>query len=81
MQSSCLLHARRNYRACVRAHQGALAAQRALWATLLHDTLTFEGLRTAFATMQKAEAQASRVYRRCDLWSTVPLFLVLFTQL
>jgi len=54
----------RNYRACVRAHQMALAAQRALWTTLLHDTLSFSALRESFDVMQKAEAQAYQVYRR-----------------
>jgi hypothetical protein len=55
---------RRNYRACVRAHQMALAAQRALWTTLLRDKLPFAELRRAFASMQAAEALAHGVYRR-----------------
>ncbi|GBF95600.1 hypothetical protein Rsub_08582 [Raphidocelis subcapitata] len=54
----------RNYRACVRAHQMALAAQRALWATLLRDKLPFEEIRRAFGEMQAAEARAHGVYRR-----------------
>jgi hypothetical protein len=53
-----------NYRACVRAHQAALATQRALWTALLHDTLTYDGLRAGFAAMQAAQVQAHQVYRR-----------------
>jgi hypothetical protein len=53
-----------NYRACVRAHQSALSAQRALWMALLHDTLTYDGLRAGFGAMQSAQAQAHQVYRR-----------------
>lgn len=53
-----------NYRACVRAHQSALQAQRTLWCMLIHDTLSYERLRQAFANMTVAEARADQVYKR-----------------
>ena len=51
-------------RACVRAHKTALQMQRQFWHCLLRDTIAFRDLQVCFDTMEKAEKQATGVYRR-----------------
>jgi len=55
---------RSNYRACVRAHKVALAAQRSFWMALLHDSIQFKSLQRTFSVMNTAEMRAAVVYRK-----------------
>jgi hypothetical protein len=49
----------------VRAHRAALQAQRALWHALLHDEVAFRTLQACLGALRRAEAAATRAYRRC----------------
>ena len=60
------LQFQRNYRACVRSHKTALMAQRRFWGALLRDAVPFADLLKAVDVMQRSEAQAQQVYRRCE---------------
>lgn len=53
-----------NYRACVRAHRAALQSQKVFWQALLHDTIPFHSLQSAFINMHRCEGHAATVYKR-----------------
>jgi hypothetical protein len=48
----------------VRTHKLALAAQRRFWHTILRDTVQFSEVQQVLNLMDRAEKQATQVYRR-----------------
>jgi hypothetical protein len=48
----------------VRTHKLALAAQRRFWHTILKDTVQFSEVQKALDLLDRAEKQASQVYKR-----------------
>jgi hypothetical protein len=51
-------------RACVRTHKLALAAQRRFWHTIIRDTVQFAEVQRALDLLDRAEKQATQVYKR-----------------
>jgi predicted alpha/beta hydrolase len=52
----------------VRTHKLALAAQRRFWHTILKDTVQFSEVQQVLNLMDRAEKQATQVYRRWVRW-------------
>lgn len=52
------------HRACIKAHKLALTSQRHFWHSLMHDNVAFKDLQRSFLYMDRAEKQATQVYRR-----------------